>query len=228
MPIKKVTCIIPAYNEENRVSNIIKIIKKIKLVNQIIVINDGSTDNTLNVIKTFKGIRVIDHKINMGKTRSILDGLKKSKNEIILMIDSDLKNVNLGNIAELLSPVVENKADMTIVLMGDIPFFRIIGADSASGQRAFKKSFIRLKKLEKMERYGFESFLNEEAITNNWIVKIVDWKNVSSTTKGEKHGVFWAIFHYLSMWKQMIKTTGFKNWIIHPFHLARLSKKIIS
>ena len=62
----KISIIIPAYNEENTIKEILKRINKIKIKKEIIVINDGSRDDTLNILKNYKK-KYFDVLINLKK-----------------------------------------------------------------------------------------------------------------------------------------------------------------
>ena len=89
MKSSKVVCIIPAYNEEKTIGNVIKRTKK--FVDKIIVVNDGSTDNTEEISKK-AGAKVISHKKNQGAGYASRIGLKeaiKMKSNVILFIDAD-------------------------------------------------------------------------------------------------------------------------------------------
>src|SRR3989344_52396 len=95
-----VTFVVPAKNEGD---NIAKTIRGFSQVNypkekiEVIVINDGSIDNTLNEMLKVKEefdkknirIQVVDFKINRGKRAAMAEGVHKAKNEIIIFIDSD-------------------------------------------------------------------------------------------------------------------------------------------
>ena len=86
---KKIFAIIPAYNESKRISKVITGIKK--YTNNIIVVDDGSNDNTSEVAKKHKAI-VLRHIINMGKGAALKTGCDyavKQKAEIIIAIDAD-------------------------------------------------------------------------------------------------------------------------------------------
>ncbi len=222
---KKVTCIIPAYNEEKRILKTLRVVKKNFLIKEIIVIDDCSTDNTLNTIKNFKGIKIINNKKNSGKTFSVMAGLKKSKNNLILMLDADLNNLNDNNLTDIILPVLNKEVDVTIALLKNPFLLRIIGADSACGQRVFNKKIFPIKILEGVRGYGIESVMNEEIIKNNYKIRIINWKNVVSTTKSEKMGQLSSLGGYLSMWGQMIKTVGFFKFILHSFQLAKINNQ---
>ena len=65
----KISIIIPVFNEEKTISRVLKKILNLKLIwkKEVIVVNDGSTDNTLKIIKKFKPRRIISYSQNRGK-----------------------------------------------------------------------------------------------------------------------------------------------------------------
>ncbi|MDC0445805.1 glycosyltransferase family 2 protein [Candidatus Pelagibacter sp.] len=110
----KISVIIPAYNEENTIKEILKRIKRIKINKQIIVINDGSKDNTLNILtknkKKYFDV-LINLKKNKGKGNAIRIGLKKAKGEIIIIQDADLE-YNPKDFYNLIKPIMKNKTNV--------------------------------------------------------------------------------------------------------------------
>jgi len=94
--MNSISIIVPCYNAEKFiVKNIRLLIKKlqsIKIKNEIILINDGSRDNTLIKLKSIKrkSIKIIDIKVNQGKSFAVRQGIKKAKSKNIILIDCDL------------------------------------------------------------------------------------------------------------------------------------------
>ena len=94
--IKKISIIIPVYNEQDNIINLIEEIRttlKNKINYEIIVVNDGSDDNTLKVLKAIrKSIIVINHKNNYGQSIGLRTGIMHAKNEYIITLDGDGQN----------------------------------------------------------------------------------------------------------------------------------------
>jgi len=91
-----ISIVIPAYNEEKRIGRsikqIVKYLDKKKYSYEIIVVDDGSIDNTIDVVKkaSNKNIRIIKNKKNMGKGYSVKTGILNAKYPLVLFSDSDL------------------------------------------------------------------------------------------------------------------------------------------
>lgn len=97
--MKNVSLIIPIYNEEQNILQLYNEIKKSEAytyLNEIIYINDKSTDSSEKIINKLilkdKKIRIINNIQNLGQSHSIYKGIKSSKNEIVATIDGDGQN----------------------------------------------------------------------------------------------------------------------------------------
>jgi len=89
----KITVIIPVFNEENYIKKILKKIKELNYDFQTIVVNDGSTDHTREIILNNPSLYhdFIDLKKNSGKGSAIQEGIKKIKGDIVIIQDADLE-----------------------------------------------------------------------------------------------------------------------------------------
>jgi glycosyltransferase involved in cell wall biosynthesis len=108
--------IIPVYNEELTIGNIIdrtkKVMQQTGLVNEIIVVDDQSFDKSLERAK-HHGAKVFSLKQHLGKGYALRAGFAKAKGDVIVTIDSDGSH-EPEELLEVLAPVVEGKADLVI------------------------------------------------------------------------------------------------------------------
>ena len=117
--MKKVSIIIPAYNEEKTIGKLLdKIIKiqlnQINFEKEIIVVDDGSDDNTSNICEKYQNIKLLKQ-TNMGKGKAVQNGIKFSKGNYILIQDADLEYDPISYI-ELLKPF--NQSNKNIAVFG--------------------------------------------------------------------------------------------------------------
>jgi len=165
----KVSCIIPAYNEELTIAGVVKTCLETPEIGEIIVVSDGSTDKTVDRVRQIKSkkLKIIELPENHGKGFAVAQGVGVAKNETLLFLDADLVNLEPHHLSSLIWPVINNRADMTI---GDLVArtktdFKLFSFPSLwyfSGQRCLKKSFIfrHLGKIKKSQ-YTIEIILNE-------------------------------------------------------------------
>ena len=106
---EKVTVIIPARNEEKTIQKVIKLVQKCNIVNQIIVVDNNSIDNTAKLAKA-TGAFVVPCTLQ-GKGYAMEEGLKYSINDIIVYLDADISNYSKDLITKLSEPIRNKKAD---------------------------------------------------------------------------------------------------------------------
>lgn len=94
----KLSVIIPVLNEEATIKQILSKVIDLKDMFEIIVVNDGSTDSTLNILeklkkttKYSKKLKIISHKTNLGKGSAIRTGGKVAKGDFVIIQDADLE-----------------------------------------------------------------------------------------------------------------------------------------
>ncbi len=113
---KDLTIVIPAYNEENSLEVFLPSLINFAQNNnyKIIVVNDGSKDNTLNVLMKFESqIAIISHKVNKGYGGAIKSGIKEADTEFVITIDADGQHV-LDDVKLLHELIIEKDADMIV------------------------------------------------------------------------------------------------------------------
>ena len=113
---KKLSIIIPVFNEENTLQTILKKINKNRINDldfEIIIINDGSTDKTSKIINENQELfdHLIDLEKNNGKGFAIREGLKFASGDYIILQDADLE-YDPAEYNKLLGPIINNQADV--------------------------------------------------------------------------------------------------------------------
>lgn len=113
MPLgKTVEVLIPAYNEEERISETVSTILSVPEINGVLVIDDGSTDDTA-IKARLAGAKVISLPANSGKGEALNRGLKELTADIIVFLDADLGS-SAAEAKHLINPIISGAADMTI------------------------------------------------------------------------------------------------------------------
>ena len=87
----KLTVIIPIYNEEKTCRHLIEKVKSVPIQKQIIVVNDGSTDGSSNILKKNHGIELITHEINLGKGSAVQSAIPHITGDFVVLQDGDLE-----------------------------------------------------------------------------------------------------------------------------------------
>lgn len=85
----RISVIIPAYNEADVIGTTIQKIINLDLFHEIIVVNDGSTDDTHHVVSTFEVVQLVSHPYNMGNGAAIKSGIRAASGDWVLMLDAE-------------------------------------------------------------------------------------------------------------------------------------------
>lgn len=108
--MEKLSCVLPALNEEKTIGKVIDIVRKVRIIDEVVVVDDGSTDQTGAVARKH-GAVVYRHPKNLGKGAAIKTGARHAKNHLLLFVDADLLNITPAKIRKLAKPLAEGNAD---------------------------------------------------------------------------------------------------------------------
>lgn len=219
---KLISCVIPAYNEAGRVAHVVTTIMTHPDVDEVIVIDDGSTDPTREELLRIPGIKLIVHERNNGKSHAIANGVRRSRNPIIMLLDADLCGLTNADVTALAEPVLAGYADATISLRRNcFLIHKWLGLDFLSGERVFPKSLIsdHLDEISSMPSFAFESFLNRQLLRRGCRVRVVKWQNVSHARKHEKVGFLNGAIAEMRMVRQVLNFLSVREILAQNFGL---------
>jgi len=109
----KLSVIVPAYNEEVTIAEVIHALLKQKVVKEIIVVDDASDDKTIKNAEKFKSgkVKIVKHEINRGKGAAIRIGLTKVTGDHVMIQDADLE-YDPNDIEHMIKPVISGKSEV--------------------------------------------------------------------------------------------------------------------
>jgi glycosyltransferase involved in cell wall biosynthesis len=213
-----IAAILPTYNEELNVAGVLAVLHATSLLDEIILVDDGSSDKTVEILKQAAAgdarFQVIQHDHNKGKGKAIFSGWAATSAPILLLLDADLKDLTPDHIHALLAPVIDHRADMTIGLFRGGHF----GTDLAhwltpflTGQRGLRAELLKNISHEAANGYGFEIALTVAAGQHNYRTRAVILKGVwhpSSEFRNERG--FWGGM----LWKFRMYAQILQAWYI--------------
>ncbi len=220
------TCLIPAFNEADRLAGVLTAVAGHPRLDRVVVIDDGSTDGTGDVALRH-GAELLRAPDNRGKTQALRRGLQTVRTSHVVLIDADLLGLTPEAVELLIAPVAAGTADASLSLRGNAPWlWRRIGIDYISGERVFPMALIadRLAALDHLRRFGFEVFLNGLLIAGGRPVSIVRWPGVASPAKAIKRGLWRGLAADASMLWDIAGTIGVMGAVGQIREMRRLSR----
>ena len=186
----KLTVIIPAYNEKNTIQEIVRRVQATKLVDEIIIVDDGSTDGTRALIAPMDGkdnIKVILHEKNQGKGAAVSTGISAASGDVLMIQDADLE-YDPREYPNLMRPIEEGLADVVygsrflgaphrailfwnmvanklLTLMTNVLYNNIL-TDMETGYKVFKREVVADMKIH-AKRFDFEPEFTAKILKKN-------------------------------------------------------------
>jgi glycosyltransferase involved in cell wall biosynthesis len=204
----KVSLIIPAYNEEKTIGDVIYVAQNNPFVDEILVVNDGSTDKTPLIAKKM-GVNLINLGENKGKGYALYEGVKNSIGDIVIFLDADLIDLKTYHITELIRPIIEEEYLTTCGIFEKGRFATDLShklTPFLSGQRAMIRSLWENFKYDPEIRYGFEITLSDYFWRNKIKVKYVVLEGVTQLMKEEKIGTKEGRKSRIKMYKDIARS----------------------
>jgi len=162
--ILKVTAVVAAYNEQQTIANVLGSLQRSPLIDEIIVVSDGSTDATVEIARAHD-VRTIALRRNQGKGYAMRLGVEHASNDVIFFVDADMLDLTEEHIQSLVRPVLERKCEMNVGIRhrGPIRNFLHLKAHMGpvlSGIRVMRREVWESVPATYMERFKIELALN--------------------------------------------------------------------
>src|ERR1044071_493674 len=112
-PPGRVAAIVPAWNEQETIAEVLSVLKATPLIDEIIVVSDGSTDETVAIARNLQ-LKTIHLRQNRGKGTAMAVGVAHTDADILVFVDGDILNLTRDLLDRLIEPVVAGRVDMNI------------------------------------------------------------------------------------------------------------------
>jgi glycosyltransferase involved in cell wall biosynthesis len=229
MSIEKTSCIIPFWNEDLYLFDVLDEITKVRNIDEIICVDDASEDsNYLEIRKRYPRIKTIRLQENVGKSGAIREGLKYSKGDLILLLDADLQNLNHQEIEKAIEAIHRNRGiDMLILrrVKADLLIRMYRGDVLFTGERIIRRPDLQEVLKGPVKRWQLESAINTWMYLNN---KRVFWTahSATNTDKSLKWGLLNGLIFDMKTFGDMMFATGFNNFVKQILFYAKDELKV--
>ncbi len=198
---KRITAIIPAYNEADRIGSVLDVMTTYADFFEIIVVDDGSSDDTEKIVSQYDVI-YIKNKINKGKGYSMDIGVQRAGGDVILFVDADVIGLTHDIIDSIVNPVIAGDVDMFIAMRNRKIYYLhsiLVFIPLLGGERAVTKELWNKLPMYYKNRFRVEAGLNfyAEYYGNGFKYKV--FKGLSQVIKEKKYGFIQGLRQRISM-----------------------------
>lgn len=209
---RTVGVVIPAYNEANNLLPVLNAVCAAEWIQQIIVVDDGSKDTTLEVAqqvaKLDSRLIVIHMPENQGKAAAMLSGIQALRTDLVIFLDADLVGLKPLHLQQLTSLQKSGSCEMAVAVfqvghvITNIPQHLV---PQLSGQRclwreAAEQALIPLA----ADRYGVETGLTLHARLHHWKIRKITWRGVSHRQIFKKRKMIAGLHNRWQMYSQIM------------------------
>lgn len=215
---KKVSVVIPAYNEERTIASVVMRALENIFVSEVIVVDDGSTDDTfLNSMAA--GARIIRKNEKNGKADAMDSGVKVARNDIICFLDADLIGLKDEHITALILPVLQDKADLNIGIRQRKNYFinKIIHlCPLIGGERVLTRGLWDKIPKKYKKNFEIEIAINYHAKKFKYRTRTILINKLRQIKKEKKHGLWKGMLERIGMIRDII-LISFRLYLFDQF-----------
>lgn len=217
-----VTCLIPTCNEASRISYSLDRVIKIPAITQIVVIDDGSTDNLAKIVNKYPQVTLLSHSHNQGKVAALKTGFKVAKNDTILTLDADLYNYQLTELSQAIKKFHQHPELSMLVLTSNTTqlIFRLTRAGIfLSGQRLIRRDLLNNVLSLPINSYQIEVALTNYCLENNYQIAFsnLSYKNLLKHKKTTDHSLINTLKLELKMLVNIFSYLPFSRYLTWLF-----------
>lgn len=204
------TLIIPAYNEAANISRVLSVVTKMPDFREIIVVDDGSSDETSSIAATF-GVRVIRVERNQGKGGAIAVGFQACGTPFLTLLDADLIGLQPHHLRSLAEPVLNGQAAMSLGLFASgrkrTDWAQKI-APAITGQRVLRRELLAGIPDLAATRFGVDLIITNHVKRMQLPIAEVFLHDVTQQMKEEKLGLVHGMAARLKMYWEILRVMG--------------------
>ncbi|MBI2410807.1 MAG: glycosyltransferase family 2 protein [Candidatus Kerfeldbacteria bacterium] len=220
---RKVSAIVAAYNEEARIGAVLDLLTTCSHLDEVIVVNDGSTDKTEAVVKRYPTVRYTKHATNRGKGAAIDTGVQLAGHDVLFFCDADISGLTHNMIQQMTEPVTSGRVEMFIGMRNRkiylvryfLSFVPLVG-----GERALTKNLWQSLPAKYKERFKIEAALNFYAAYEGKGFDYCFFSGVTQTIKEKKYGLGHGFTQRMQMYAE-ITVLVFQLQLQEPPHVLR-------
>lgn len=204
----------------------LSVVTRHPLIAEVIVVDDGSTDRTRDIVQAFPTVHLISNRQNCGKTASVCRGVLESTQPYLFLVDADLTGLTVDTITTLLNPVLKKEVIISMSLKRYYPW-RYLGFDPITGERVMPRSLLTplIPELQALPPFALEIFINRYIIANDIPITFVPCLNVSAPIKAMKRGIRIGMRDEARMWLNITNFMPVHKLLRQFYTLWRLSRR---
>ena len=216
------SAIIAAYNEEKTLAEVLGALTQSRLIDEIIVVSDGSTDRTVDIARGFEGVTTIALRENWGKGYAMRAGVEYARGDVLFFVDGDMYNVSNRHIEALVAPVLRGECDMNIGVRNRGRVLNYLHLEMQcgpvlSGIRVMKRDVWDTVPLRYQDRFKIEASLNFFCSRAGLRQRQTIIHNLGHLIKENKRGLLRG---FSSRW-DMIREVFLLHWDLYVFETWR-------
>jgi len=217
-----ISAIIAAYNEEKTIAEVLDVLTRCEMIDEIVVVSDGSTDRTVEIARGFDRVTTIALRENRGKGYAMRMGVAYARHDVLFFVDGDMFHLTRQHITSLLGPVLRDECDMNIGVRSRGPirnFFHLqmkVGP-VLSGIRVMRRFVWDTVPLRYQERFKIEAALNFFCSRAGYRQRQTTIYNLGHLIKESKRG----LSRGLNDRRDMVREVTLLHWDLYVFETWR-------